>query len=53
MIKDFKSMEKLYDKSLPIYFYCNIGARASLALSVLLKHGYKKLFNITGIIPLK
>lgn len=46
-------MKDMYNKENPIYFYCNQGELASIGLSILMKHGYRNLVNMTGIELLK
>lgn len=36
------------DKSKPVAVYCDSGYRASLAASILLRHGFKDVFNVVG-----
>ena len=36
------------DKTKPVAVYCDSGYRASLAASILLRHGFKDVFNVVG-----
>ena len=36
------------DKAKPVAVYCDSGYRASLAASILLRHGFKDVFNVVG-----
>jgi hydroxyacylglutathione hydrolase len=36
------------DKATPVAVYCDSGYRASLAASILLRHGFKEVFNVVG-----
>ena len=36
------------DKSKPVAVYCDSGYRASLAASILLRHGFEEVFNVVG-----
>lgn len=53
MVNEFDSMTSMFDASKPIYIYCNIGARATIGLSILFKNGFRNIINMTGIIPMK
>jgi hydroxyacylglutathione hydrolase len=35
-------------KDQPVVVTCSVGQRASLAVSILDRHGYKRLFNLLG-----
>lgn len=47
-IPEVKNLEKLLDPEEPLAVTCAVGHRASLGISLLLRAGYKNLFNLLG-----
>lgn len=45
-----ESGKKLTDKNAPIFVYCRSGNRSTTAADILVKQGYKKVYNLGGII---
>jgi len=45
-----RAPSELLDKNVPIYVYCRSGARAGRAARLLTEMGYKRVFDIGGIV---
>lgn len=45
-----ESVKKLMDKNATIFVYCRSGSRSSAAAKILVDQGYKKVYNLGGII---
>ncbi|PKM88590.1 MAG: rhodanese-like domain-containing protein [Firmicutes bacterium HGW-Firmicutes-12] len=44
-----EASKKLPDKNAPIFVYCQSGSRSVRAIRILLKMGYKNVYNLGGI----
>ena len=47
-LAEMKNLEKEFDPQRPLVITCGVGHRASVAVSILLRAGYKNLFNLLG-----
>lgn len=44
----FKSRLELMDKNKTYFVYCKVGTRSKIAQKLMVKYGFKKVYNITG-----
>ncbi len=45
---DFRESISSLDKSKPVFIYCAVGGRSSMASEVLEQSGFKKVYNLSG-----
>jgi rhodanese-related sulfurtransferase len=45
---DFRETISKLDKSKPVFVYCAVGGRSSMASEVLEKAGFEKIYNLSG-----